>query len=560
MCRPPAVTALTRDLVGSASGTGVDTSAGLLFNHSLWARDRVITALDLLDQDPEIGVGTVRALAALQGTRRRRLSGEEPGRIHNERRDLLEWCAPWWLKTLFGAVISPMWGGTPAGYVSYFASDSTPLYVILVAELAERDPSVLDIVVDGKGGRRLSVRDSVDAAVRWIESHLSDDGLIELRQHNILSLQQGWKDGPTSNYDEHGRMPNVVERMAYLDVQALAGEALRRAAPLGTTRPPQRLLDEARLIRDATLLHFWMPERAYFGHAIDRGADGARRLLRSVQSDAGWMLATGFFDDLPDEERARYVGGIVRMLFSPELLTIAGVRGRALSDHNPGFRNYHENVWPMDTNMIARGLRRQGLPELADQLEDRLLNTANMLGGAFEFVAVDHEGRVIDPLLTADEARRYFRRQARAVPTEMMSEEPMGWTLTALLAIKRRKARRARDGRAARSPSAAWLAELTAEILGSIEQVTACGTRAELRERLLPLSPSFLAHGTGLRRAFFTVLFEAFGVVIPRSLATIGRHPPDGQAAGSAGREPGEPENVGHSPLPLRDPGSATAA
>ena len=135
-------------------------------------------------------------------------------------------------------------------------------------------------------------------------------------------------------------------------------------------------------------------------------SDGRPRLLRSVQSNAGWMLATSFFDDLPEAPAPALVGGIVRMLFSAELLTPAGIRGRGLTDHNPRFRNYHENVWPVDTAAIARGLRRQGLDELAEQLEARLLNVANMLGGVFEFVAVDDDGRVLDPRLSADTARR----------------------------------------------------------------------------------------------------------------------------------------------------------
>ena len=211
-------------------------------------------------------------------------------------------------------------------------------------------------------------------------------------------------------------MPNVLRPMAYLDVQVLAAEALARAADLGVG-DPARLRAASLTVRDATIAHFWVPERQYFGHAIDRGPDGRPRLLRAVQSNAGWMLATGFFDDLPEASRRRLVGGIVRMLFSAELLTPAGVRGRALSEHNPRFRNYHENVWPVDTAAIARGLRRQGFDELAGELEARLLNVANMLGGAFEFVAVDERGRIFDPRLTAA-ARRGPVRPAGGRPAQ----------------------------------------------------------------------------------------------------------------------------------------------
>jgi hypothetical protein len=361
----------------------------------------------------------------------------------------------------------------------------------------------------------------VVAACDWIEEHVNGDGLVEAVQSNPLALQQVWKDGPTSNFDERGRMPNVLQPMAYLDVQVLAAEALGRAADLALSSPT-RLRATARTIRDATITHFWLPERRYFGHAIDRDRDGRPRLLRSLQSNAGWMLATSFFDDLPEPQRQTLVGGIVRMLFSAELLTAAGIRGRGLSDHNPRFRNYHENVWPVDTAAIARGLRRQGFDELADELEARLLNTANMLGGTFEFVAVDRGGRVVDPRLSAASAARLFGIPVPGLPTEMVPDEPMGWTATALLAIKRGRTARARAGRALAERLAArpaWLTGLTLEVLSSIESVELCATRAQLEEHYVVLAPTYLDHARGLRRSAATVLTQGFCGVIPREAA-----------------------------------------
>ena len=131
------------------------------------------------------------------------------------------------------------------------------------------------------------------------------------------------------------------------------------------------------------------------------------------------MLAGGFFDGLPEAERALYVGGIVRRLFSPPLLTVAGVRGRGLDDSDPAFRNYHEHVWPMDNATIARGLRRQGFAELAGQLEARLLNALDALGGHDEFIAVDDAGLVVDPRPVARAHREHTGSGVgrRALPT-----------------------------------------------------------------------------------------------------------------------------------------------
>ena len=202
-------------------------------------------------------------------------------------------------------------------------------------------------------------------ATRWIESHLDHGGLVVVPKHNVFSLPpQTWRDSPTSNFDEHGRMPNVVEPMAYLDVQALSADALEATAGLGAARGPpaarRRLVadalrdlawaatleDEAQALRMAAHATFWLEDEQYYAFAADRDAAGGLRVLRAIQSNAGWLLATRFFDDLPEEERARRVGGVVRRLFAPDLLTTAGLRGRALGDHAPSYRNYHENVWP----------------------------------------------------------------------------------------------------------------------------------------------------------------------------------------------------------------------
>ncbi len=559
--RPLSVLRLVEQLILEARGTGIDTSAGELFNHSVWARDRSISSFDLLPERPGVARQSILTLARLQGTRRTIRSEEEPGRIHNELRDLRRWRAPWRLKAPFGLVLAELWGGSPRGYITYFGSDSTPLFISLVAAYAKLGPDILDELVVRRDGSAASIGQAVCEAGRWIVSHLTADGLVEVPKHNVFSLPpQIWRDSPTSNFDEHGRMANVVEPMAYLDVQALCADALEDAAALIQIRAgheavwPDALAAEARRIREATQRTFWMEDEAYYAFAADRGAGGERRLLRAVQSNAGWLLATRFFDAMPAADKERCVGGVVRTLFSADLLTPAGVRGRALRHHDPTFRNYHEDVWPMDTFMIARGLRRQGFHELADELEARLLNTAAALGGAWEFVVVDDGGRVVDPRLGEAEARR-LHPDAHAIATEMAPEADIGWTATALLRSKRDRVARVREARherrtgartgdaaapAARARSAGertdpaaprthpaardpWIGALTAEILARTGTTAAARSRSDVAVAAFPISPSYLDQAAGLRRSAGVIIVQGFGRVLPLSVVRRAR-------------------------------------
>jgi hypothetical protein len=374
--------------------------------------------------------------------------------------------------------------------------------------------------------------------------------------------------------------------VAYLDIQMLAMDALDGAAALlraeeaggngggpssapagrpapgqGIDSPPPApqsdsratvdLADvfeaRARVLRAATLARFWMDDRQYFGFARDKNGDGRSRLLTAVQSNAGWLLLSSLFDDLPPADRERYVGGIVRTLFGPAMLTEAGIRGRSLEYSNPHFRNYHENVWPMDTFMIAKGLRRQGLGDLAQQLEARLLNTANLLGSNFEFVVVDDAGRIVHPAMTRAQAEAMFPGEAAPLPTEMLPEVNIAWSVTAMLRIKRERAERCRQvaqaavaasgnghrsrvGAAQDGPDARmgagceppvvddWITALTAEILASIPDVHAARSMTELLEQAPTVSPLYLSRRSGLGRAAKVVAIQGFGGVIPRKL------------------------------------------
>lgn len=523
---PPSALASLRRLVVQAEGSGIDTSEGGLFNHSVWGRDRAITALDMIEARPELARQSVFALARLQGVACRARSEEEPGRIHNEHRDLDAWVAPWWLKPVFRYMLAPLWGGTPHGYTEYFAADSTPLYIQLVARCASLEQDFLDARVTRRDGSETTVRRSALAAALWLVDHMSQSGLIETRKRNPISLPSPtWKDGPTSNLDADGRILNVLAPVAWLLVQVLTVDAFRQLAAVvdgrgrGSRSPSSAdaaladsLRDLANAAQAALLREFWIDELQYFGFAVDRGVGGRRRVAAAVQSDAGWLLDSTVFDELAPEDRRRYVSGIVRRLFRADMITSAGLRGRSMAFSDERFINYHETVWPMDTLKVARGLRRQRFPELAALLEDRLLNTINALGSHYEFVPVDAFGRVIDP---RREAPGPGGRSRRPLAAEMEPDHNLAWSVTGVLRLKRERGRERLRPREDPTPREPWVTDLTEEILAQVRPVPPARGSGDLAALKQDFAPYYLSHWRGLLRSAATIAVEGFGRALP---------------------------------------------
>ena len=310
--------------------------------------------------------------------------------------------------------------------------------------------------------------------------------------------------------------------MARIDarVEAMFVEGLVAEATVADLAWASLLGDEARTLRAATQALFWNEAAGYYAFAADRDAGGHLRVLGATQSNAGWLLALRFFDEMPNEVRVRAVSGIVRRLFAADMLTCAGLRGRSLGDHARTYRNYHEDVWPMDTFMIARGLRRQGFAELADELDARLVNATNVLGSPWEFLLVDDQGRLVHPRLDRETARRQFPR-SRALPVEMLPEEDLGWSASALLRIKRERSARRREQAAAQAELDArepWITQLSAEILAGIERTSIQRTRSDVAAGLFEMSSLYPDQAAGLRRSAGAVLVQGFGRVLPLSV------------------------------------------
>lgn len=465
------------------------TSLGENYSNATFGRDSLITARELLHIKPQVAHDVILRLAAFQGTKTHARSGEENGRIHHEHRELDTWKKEGLVKKIGQIALSLLWGGNLKQMTTYFSIDSTPLYISLVADYAEIDPSILDEKITRNDGQEITVEQSVIDATNWLEGHISkSSGLVEVGRSNSLGLvHQTWKDSPTGYEKEDGSMTNITKPMAYLNIQALASDGLSASAKLFSETDPkqsQKWQTAADSIVEETIEKFWMEDEQFFAGAIDKDQYGNEQLIKTIQSDAGWMLNTDFFDKLPDDKRKKYVSAIVTELFSSNFLTDVGIRCRSLKyADNSKVADYHGSLvsWPVDTYQIAQGLRNQGLPKLAQQLDLRILNTINKSNDHSEFYYIDRNGKV---LLDAKKAMTK-KPGSNIILGQMHPESDIAWTVAAAFAGKDRY----KDGikEVSNPDTDSWEFDLDTKIAANIKDVITSNKINELLDTSLDI-------------------------------------------------------------------------
>ncbi|HEV2875255.1 MAG TPA: glycogen debranching N-terminal domain-containing protein [Thermoleophilaceae bacterium] len=324
-------------------------AAGVPWFATLFGRDSLIAATQMLAFVPEVAAGTLRALGDLIGRAVDDTRDEEPGKIPHE------------LRVGEPATL----GETP--FARYYGSvDATPLWLCLLCDHADWT---------GDPGLFRELRPQVDAALAWLDRHgdLDGDGLLEYRRRAPGGLvNQGWRDSPSGVPDAGGRPRDPP--VALVEVQAYAVRALRGVARLmeleGEDEHAGRLRGRGDTVA-AALEGFWLAgERRY---AI--GLDGAGRPGSGLTSNQGHLLWAG-------AAPAGRAGAIRDALMGAAMFSGWGVRtvGEGHAGYNP--LGYHTgSVWPHDTALIAAGLRRYGFDEDFRTLFEGLLQAASLLPG-----------------------------------------------------------------------------------------------------------------------------------------------------------------------------------
>ena len=329
-------------------------NAGYPRYYTLFGRDSIISAWQMLKIDPSIAQATLQILSKYQGKTVDPKSEEEPGKIlHEHRFDPKEQAElPKWKFPYYGSI------------------DSTPLYIFLAAEYLKTTNNTVFISKIWK---------NIQAAFKWIINYGDKDGdsYIEYQRMNPYGLfHQGWRDG----IEDHLKIKPPV---AIVEVQGYVYAAYHSLVYIA-----QKLDKDGNLIKEVTgrakelkkkfNRDFWMEEEKYFALALDE----EKKQRKAVSSNPGHLL----FTKIIDEDKVDYV---VKRLFQPDLWTPYGIRNHSTKEPDFNPYSYHlGSVWPHDNWIIYKGLQKLGYHQQAEKIKRALLRAYQKLNKIPELYTV----------------------------------------------------------------------------------------------------------------------------------------------------------------------------
>jgi glycogen debranching enzyme len=303
-------------------------SAGVPWYDTLFGRDSIISALQLLPFEAELAKSTLLVNAKLQSNSSDDWRDQEPGKMLHELR----------LGELANLNLIPQ---TPY----YGTVDATPLFLILLTEYVNWTGNI-ELVKKLEG--------NVDRALEWIDiyANIEGNGFAYYEVKSPLGLyNQGWKDSPDSISHSDGTL--AKHPIAVAEVQGYVYMAKKGLVPLlrqlGRINDAARLEKEARELKERFNREFWMKDKQFFAQALD--AEGVCDVISSNPAQCLW---TGIIDQ-------KYVKHLVDRIFRDDMFTEWGIRTMSSKEHRYNPLGYHNGtVWPHDNAIIAMGLRKYG--------------------------------------------------------------------------------------------------------------------------------------------------------------------------------------------------------
>jgi glycogen debranching enzyme len=316
-------------------------SAGVPWFCTLFGRDSLIAAGQILALDSTIARETLIVLAQYQGKVDDEWREEQPGKILHELR------------------MGEMARCQEIPHTPYYGTiDATPLWLMLYCEYFAwtQDRETID-----------TLWDNALAAMEWIDRQLAPTGYLAYARTSERGLiNQGWKDSGDCIVDRHGKMAQGA--IALCEVQAYVYAAKIRTAEIAKLKNQPELAlkwqQEAAALKQRFNRDFWVTDLDYLALAID----GNGKVVDGISSNPGQCLHLGILYP----ERAQ---SVAERLQAPDLFTGWGIR--TLSSQSPAYNpiGYHTgSVWPHDNSLIAIGLRSIGAIEQAVEVAQGLID------------------------------------------------------------------------------------------------------------------------------------------------------------------------------------------
>jgi glycogen debranching enzyme len=403
---------------------------------TLFGRDSLRVAIDLIPTYPELARTTILELARLQGVTENIEREEELGRIVHEARSPDD------------PIAQALSAERGWGWPYYGTVDATPEFIrVLTAycQLSEENRGFLSEEYVDRNGETQTISHALEMALSWIQRRLNmnPEGLLEYRTPLPKGIEnQVWKDSWDAYHHSDGTIANHDSGIASIEVQVTTYDALIDAAELFEDildQPDQaiQLRSHAAILRNTILHTFWTEDKGgYFVLGTDRDPESnTLRRLEVRTSNMGHVLNSRILKgDNPEIVRMREM--TIQHLFSPEMLNASGIRTLASDEYRFRPGAYHNgSVWLWDTHHISKGLRRLGYTEQADILDQKILNVAADTHIFPEYVRGDDA-----PVASINEQSIvvWDEINQKENKIEQPPQEIQAWTVAAILAIKRR--------------------------------------------------------------------------------------------------------------------------